>query len=148
MKYTIENIIDAIAGVLSYFELPIYSSPQQQGVTTPCFFISLMPSNSDKLIDNRYTNDLALDIVYLQQPNIVNAMDNVYPVIEYLDHNLDSFVYSDGTNEGVLHTYERSYSMEDGDLHYRLHVKTRTLIETDPTKILIIEEINNEIKGN
>ena len=148
MKYTIENIIDAVAGVLAHFEYPIYSSPMQQSVETPCFFISLMPSTSDKLIGNRYLNDLALDIVFLQQPNIVNAMDTIYGVVEYLDHHLDSFSYSDGTNTGILHSYERGYSVEDGDLHYRIHVKTRTLIETDPTKILIIEEINNEIKGN
>jgi hypothetical protein len=105
-----------------------------------------MPSTSDKLIDNRFSNDLALDIVFLQQPNITNAMDGVFPVIEYLDHNLDTFSYTDGTNTGVIHTYDRSYHMEDKDLHYQVHVKTRTLIETDPTKILIIEEINDEIK--
>ena len=146
MKYIVENIIDAVAGVLAHFDYPVYSSPMQQEVETPCFFISLMPSTSDKLIDNRFSNDLALDIVFIQQPNITNAMDGVFPVIEYLDHNLDTFSYTDGTNTGVIHTYDRSYHMEDKDLHYQVHVKTRTLIETDPTKILIIEEINDEIK--
>ena len=46
MIFTLENIINSLAGVLTarYPDYPVYASPNQQGTDYPCFFIFFMPS--------------------------------------------------------------------------------------------------------
>lgn len=41
MIFTLENIINSLAGVLTaqYPDYPVYASPNQQGTDYPCFFI-------------------------------------------------------------------------------------------------------------
>ena len=41
MIFTLENIINSLAGVLTarYPDYPVYASPNQQGTDHPCFFI-------------------------------------------------------------------------------------------------------------
>ena len=73
-------------------------------------------------------------------------MEDVYEVIEYLDEHLDTFEYSDGTDSGYLHTYERRYHMEGMDLHYQFHIKVRCLIDREVNLMQTLEEINYEIK--
>lgn len=146
MTYTVSNIINSIAGVLLPLDYPVYAGQTQQGVTTPCFFISLMPSTSKSEVGGRYFNELNLDIVFLQEPNIANATDGIYAVLDFLNENLEMFEYSDGTNTGYLHTYDRSHHLEVMDLHYQLSIKTRTYIDAVAQKMLKLEGITYEIK--
>lgn len=143
MNYTLSNVVDSIAGVLSHFGYEIYDSSMQQEVETPCFFISMMPSSSEMEIDSITRNELALDVVFLQRPNIEEAMENVYEIIEYLDENLDTFAYTDGT---LLHTYERQYHMEKMDLHYQFKIKVRCRIDREVNLMQTLEGLNYEIK--
>lgn len=146
MTYTVSNIINSIAGALAPLDYPVYASQTQQGITTPCFFISLMPSDSKSEVGGRYLNELNLDVVFLQEPNIANATDGIYAVLDYLNENLEMFEYSDGTNTGYLHTYDRRHHLEVMDLHYQFSIKTRTYIDAVAQKMLKLEGITYEIK--
>ena len=149
MNYSVEAILEGLAGVLaeSGYE-NIYISNRQQGVQTPCFFISLMPSTSEDEVDGRYFNDLGLDIVFLQDTNEINMMDNVYSVLAYLDENLATIPYKDSEDADPipLHTYNREYHMEDMDLHYQLHFKNRMHIAKTSVLMASLEELTYEIK--
>lgn len=146
MIYKLSNVIDSIAGVLTHFGYPIYASQTQQGVDTPCFFISLMPSNSRGEVYDRYFNSLSLDIVFIQEPNITNATDQIYEVIDYLDENLEMFTYTADEESCLLHTYDRNFHLEDMILHYQITIKTRTYVDVEEPLLLYLEGITYEIK--
>ena len=131
MEYNIATLLEGLAQVLSTLGYDIYISNRQQGVKTPCFFISLMPSTSQKQLGRSYFQQLALDVVFLQDPNIVNATDGIYSVIQFMDENLELIPYVDGEDEGVVHIYDRSYQLQEMDLHYHLTFKNRVYIEED-----------------
>ena len=71
MIFTLENIINSLAGVLTarYPDYPVYASPNQQGTDYPCFFIFFMPSKIEKHMNDRFLRDLGVDIVFVQQRN-------------------------------------------------------------------------------
>ena len=145
MEYNIAALLEGLAQVLSTLGYDIYISNRQQGVKTPCFFISLMPSTSQKQLGRSYFQLLALDVVFLQDPNIVNATDGIYSVIQFMDENLELIPYVDGEEEGLVHTYDRSYQLQEMDLHYHLTFKNRVYIEeSDP--LMKSLEVEYEIK--
>jgi hypothetical protein len=118
-----------------------------QGVETPCFFISFMPSTSKSQVDKRIYSELSLDIVFLMKPNEINATTLAYTIIETLDENLEMIpYYEDGEQTGVIHTYDRASHFEDMDLHYQLTIKARGHIDVASTLMEELEAINYEIK--
>ena len=145
MEYNIATLLEGLAQVLSTLGYDIYISNRQQGVKTPCFFISLMPSTSQKQLGRSYFQQLALDVVFLQDPNIVNATDGIYSVIQFMDENLELIPYVDGEEEGLVHTYDRSYQLQEMDLHYHLTFKNRVYIEED-NPLMKSLEVEYEIK--
>lgn len=128
MTYSIQRIIEGIAArITSFCQYPIYISPTQQSCTPPCFFICLMPGNLKDEIDNRYYTTLNLDIVFLQNPNIVNASDGIISVLENLDEKLDTIPYTENNSTITMYTYDRKHHLEDMDLHYQVTFHARLM---------------------
>ena len=149
MNYSIGDVIKSIARVIhkGFPDYKIYVSAVPQGVTTPCFFISFMPSTSRSQVDNRIYSELGLDIVFLMKPNEINATELIYQITEYLDENLEMIPYYEGQDKtGVIHTYDRNSHFEDMDLHYQVTIKARGHIEVAETLMDELEAINYEIK--
>ena len=144
MIFTLSNLINSIAGILP--EYPVYASQTQQGVVTPCFFISLMPSEIKGEVSARYFNKVSLDIVFLQEPNITNATDKIYEVVDYLNEHLDMFEYSDGKDSCMLHAFDRNYHLEDMDLHYQITINVRTYIDVEEIILRRLEDLKYVIK--
>ena len=116
MTFTIDNLINSLAGVLKdkYPEYPVYTSPNQQGTQFPCFFIFLMPSTVTAEVDGRFYRDLGIDIIFVQERNMVNGNAAIQSIQDYLDYSLETFPYTDGVGSPVpLHTFERQASVED-----------------------------------
>lgn len=145
MIFTLSNLINSIAGSLP--EYPVYASQTQQGVVTPCFFITLMPSEIKGEASARYFNSVSLDIVFLQEPNITNATDKIYEVVDYLNEKLDMFEYSDGKDSCMLHAFDRNYHLEDMDLHYQITAKVRTYIDVEEIILRRLEDLTYVIKS-
>lgn len=146
MTYSLSNLINSVAGALSGLDYPVYDSQTQQGVETPCFFISLMPSEISGEPYDRYYNTVNLDIVFLQDPNIPNATDLIYTVIDYLNEHLALFDYSDGTETCKMHGLQRRHHLEEMDLHYQITIKMRIHIDVEETVLKTLEGITYEIK--
>ena len=152
MTYDISLILEGLASILSELGYKIYISNRQQGVKTPCFFISLMPGTTTEEVDGRIMLDLGLDIVFLQEANNLNSMDSVYSVLSFLDENLLLVPYTvpseDPEEPGettVLHTYDRAYHMEQMDLHYQLHFRNRVHVPENH-ELMASLEVAYEIK--
>lgn len=149
MTFTLNHILDSLAGVLreKYPDYPVYDSPNQQGTKYPCFFVFFMLSEIDAQIDNRFLRDLGIDIVFVQQRNIVNGNAEILAVTEYLDEVLERFPYSDGNgNVTPVRTFERQWQNEDGELHYKFHIRERVFISRQETPMEVLEEDRTYVK--
>ena len=151
MTFTIDNVLDSLAGVLKarYPDYPVYASPNQQGTIYPCFFVFLMPSTMAEEVNDRARRDLGIDVVFVQERNLVNGYDGIHAVQEYLDYALETFQYADGSGETVpIHTFERQASVEDDELHYQFHIRQRVSYPRTPNTMKEMEENNVGIKEN
>ena len=146
MTYSVSEILQGLASVLSELKYPIYGSRRQQGVKVPCFFISIMPSTSTTELDRRFMNELGIDIVFLQQENTINDSDEMYRIWDFLNQNLEFIPYTVGEESVLIHTYDRHMFVQDADMHYQLTIKNRVSLPTDAAKMASLEEINYEIK--
>ena len=107
MIFSLENLMQSIAAVLvKEYEYPVYTSPNQQGTSVPCFFVFQMPFRIEEHVDERIFRDIGIDIVFVQERSIVNGYGRIREIQEYLDMALDSVPYTDGTAPAVtIHTY-------------------------------------------
>ena len=101
-----------------------------------------MPSTVAQQVDNRYYRDLGIDLVFVQQRNIVNGYGEIQAIQDYLDANLETFAYLDGTDTAMIHTYDREASVEDKELHYKFHIRQRVSLPTTPNPMEEMEANN------
>lgn len=143
MTFTIERLLDSLAGVLKnqYPDCPVYTSPNQQGTEFPCFFIFFTtPVTVEPHIGNRMLRDLGLDIVFVQQRNIASRNVQIYEVAEFLDEKLELFPYTDvDGNTALIRTEERQWNEEDDELHYQFHIRQRVSLPEEETKMQKME---------
>lgn len=147
MTYTVRGLVNSIASQLvrAFPDYPVYDSPTQQGTSYPCFFVFLMPSSITDQIDGWDKRDIAFDIVFVQARNTPNAYAQIHSVADDLDVLMDIVIYTADGETVPLHTHERGWSIEDQELHYKLHIKQRVAkaIRRNP---MISEETNVETK--
>ena len=150
MTYTLQTVVEAIAEALSPLKYPVYASAVQQKVDLPCFFISLMPSTSTEQVDERNLTTMYFDVVFLQRPDIPNATDEIFEVIDFLNENFEFLTLADSTEgseeTALIHTYDRQYHLENMDLHYQFNVQLRGAYPREVNLLKTLEEINYEIK--
>lgn len=144
--YNYDNLLEGLSSVLSETGYDVYDSKRQQGSNAPCFFIVMMSDDFKEEMGRMSMDELQLDIVFLQDPNIVNAMDGIYTVMQYLNEHLKTIPYTDGENTTILRTYERRSHIQDYDLHYQVTFKNRIFLAEDTTKMKTLEDIDVEIK--
>ena len=130
-------------------DYPVYDSPNQQGTSFPCFFLFFMPSTIEEHVGNHYFRDLGVDLVFVQQRNLVNGNRKIHEIAEFLDRNLDPFPYTDGSGKSVpVPVQDQQWSIEDEELHYQFHIRTRILVEETENMMQEMEENNVGIKEN
>lgn len=143
MTFTLECVVDSLAGVLArqYPDYPVYTSPNQQGTSVPCFFIFFMPSTLEGHVGNRYFRDLGIDIVFVQKRNIVNGTAQIHAIADYLDEVLELVPYSDGSGEPrFLRVHEKEWKTEDDELHYQFHIRERVAVRKEVNRMQRMEE--------
>jgi hypothetical protein len=151
MIYSIGQVISSVALMLDaeWPGVPVYGSPTA-ATRFPCFFVFLMPSTISDQIDKVDRRDISLDVVYVQQRDLPDAEAALWEIADRLDQILDVVWYTDGT-EGTemipLHTQDRTYSIEDQELHYKLRIPAR--VHRPITEVLMqtMEENNVEVEG-
>ena len=156
MTFTIQHIIESVALHLQATfnsAYPVYDAPTID-TEYPCFYVFLMnPGISDDIIPYG-KRDIPLDVVFVQQRNVPNANMKIHKIAETLDEVLDMLPYTDGTEANgqtvyiPLHTYERSWSIEDEELHYKFTLRQRVTLPQSGVKMKT-EETNVEVEeGN
>lgn len=151
MIYSIGQVISSVALMLGteWPGVPVYGSPTA-ATHFPCFFVFLMPSTISDQIDKVDRRDISLDVVYVQQRDLPDAEAALWEIADQLDQLLDVVWYTDGTEDTEsipLHTQDRTYSIEDQELHYRLRISQRVSrpVEHIPMQT---EETDVQVKSN
>jgi hypothetical protein len=147
MNFTIPKLIDSIAGQLStlYPNTPVYDSPSYN-TAYPCFYVVVtVPSIADE-IDGVEMRDIGFDVVYVQERNSTAQNVELMSVLETLDEGFDLLTYVDGNLSTVLHTHERTASIEDQELHYKFSIRQRVSREVTHTYMAEMEEQNVEVE--
>lgn len=141
----IKSIAAQLAGAFPYY--PVYASPNQQGTKYPCFFVFVVPTSgiSDQLSE-RAKRDISLDVVFVQERNKAGANEELYSIAETLDELLDTVAYTVDGETVPLHTHDRTYSIEDLELHYKLRVTQRVYVPRQEIPMQTLESENVEIK--
>lgn len=151
MIYSIGQVISSVALMLGteWPGVPVYGSPTA-ATHFPCFFVFLMPSTTADQIDKVDRRDISLDVVYVQQRDLPDAEAALWEIADRLDQILDVVWYTDGT-EGTemipLHTQDRTYSIEDQELHYKLRIPARVYQLVAEVLMQTMEENNVEVEG-
>lgn len=153
MNYTIQNILSSVAKYLrKTFQdenekplYPVYTSPTAN-TAFPCFFVFPMNPTFSDVIDDRSIRDIPLDIVFVQQRNIPDANDQLYSIAETIEETIDLLPYTDGEDTVPLHTYDRSWSIEDQELHYKITLRQRVSLPRSETLMQTMEDANVEVK--
>ena len=149
MTFTTAHLLNSIAGILKsrYPDYPVYTSPSQQGIDVPCFFVALMPSTISDEVGEKYLRDVGIDVVFIQERNLPNGNSQIYQVQDFFDESFSSIPYSDGSEEIIpLHTFECRSSIEDQELHYQFHVRQRVRAPYTPSFMQVLEDNNVKIK--
>lgn len=72
---------------------------------------------------NRYLWTLRLDLVYLLDFNLVDLQRQYQNAAELIDYLLETFPYSDGTGSELIRTYNRDWTIDLDELHYRFELR-------------------------
>lgn len=146
MIFTLERLIDSIAGVLkeNYPDIQVYSNPSQQGTDVPCFFIFFMLTEMENRVGSRFMRNIGIDIVYLVERNDPDAHDQLVSIADWLDFSMEFIPYIDGGSK--LRTYDREWKIDDGELHYQFSVKAIVSYPDNTPAIESVESYKGGIK--
>ena len=108
----IYEVIEAIAGKLAEkYDYDVHVEKMPQDFDEPCFFIKLIDSDEDQLIDNRYYRKNAFDVAYFND----NDNKDLYKKANELTDILE---YVKLENGNLLRGTGRKSEIVDGVLHF------------------------------
>ena len=133
MTFTIETLIDSIKGVLKeqYPDIQVYSNLSHQTPEIPCFFLSLMPIETENRMGRRLMKKISFDVVFMGEKGKQDESNQLASIADKLDQKLEYVPYE----TGKLRTYNREWKIENEELHYQFTMKV-TMSYSDDTPFL------------
>lgn len=107
----IYEVIEAIAGKFAEkYDYDVHVEKMPQDFKEPCFFIKLVNSDEDQLIDNRYYRKNAFDVAYFNDGNnkdLYKKANELTDILEYVKLENGNLLRGTGRKseivDGVLH---------------------------------------------
>ncbi|RKD33091.1 phage tail terminator family protein [Lacrimispora algidixylanolytica] len=133
MTFTIEKLIGSIIGVLKeqYPDIQVYSNLSHQSPEIPCFFLSLMPVETENRIGRRLMRKISIDVVFMGERGNQDESSQLTSIADRLDLSLEYIPYE----TGKLRTYNREWKIDNEELHYQFTVKV-TMSYPDDTPLI------------
>lgn len=133
MTFTIETLIGSIEGVLKeqYPNIQVYSNLSHQTPEIPCFFLSLMPVETENRIGRRLMKKISIDLVFMGERGNQNESSLLASIADKLDLTLEYIPYE----TGKLRTYNREWKIDNEELHYQFTMKV-TMSYSDDTPLI------------
>lgn len=134
------NVISIISYTLSigFPNHEIYKEVVSQDMETPSFFIQLINSDHDKLLNNRYQQQFKVAIKYFTD-KIDDTYQDMYSVGDELTEILEIMEYSNKIIKGK----NMEYKVIEGVLHFSIDIENRVIKKVERNKFGPLEvEIN------
>ena len=128
MNFTIHTIAKSLANYLasSFPGVTFYEDPNQQGSKAPMMFLQQRYAYVEPRRNNGYyLRRIGLDLTYLVDYNLPDLQQQYQQAAEQLDLLMETFPYTDGTETGLLRTYDREWNIDLDELHYRFEIRER-----------------------
>lgn len=149
MNFTIETVAQSLATYLKDI-LPgvtFYADPNQQGTKCPCAFLQQRYSHIHKYPAGRFLREIGIDLTYLEDYNLPDLQRRYTTAAEALDMVMETFPYTDGTNTGLVRTYDREATIDLDALHYKFELRVFVFPDKDSVKMQRIDELNEEVNA-
>lgn len=138
MNFTIQTIAKSLANYLasSFPGVTFYEDPNQQGSKAPMLFLQQRYAYVEPRRNNGYyLRRIGLDLTYLVDYNLPNLQQQYQQAAEQLDLLMETFPYTDGTETGLLRTYDREWRIDLDALHYKFELQAWVTIPEDNVKM-------------
>lgn len=138
MNFTISTIAKSLADYLapSFPGVTFYEDPNQQGSKAPMLFLQQRYSYVEPRRNNGYyLRRIGLDLTYLVDYNLPDLQQKYQQAAEQLDLLMETFPYTDGTETGLLRTYDREWRIDLDALHYKFELQVWVTIPEDNVKM-------------
>lgn len=138
MNFTISTIAKSLADYLapSFPGVTFYEDPNQQGSKAPMLFLQQRYAYVEPRRNNGYyLRRIGLDLTYLVDYNLPDLQQKYQQAAEQLDLLMETFPYSDGTNNALLRTYDREWRIDLDALHYKFELQVWVTIPETAVKM-------------
>ena len=138
MNFTISTIAKSLADYLapSFPGVTFYEDPNQQGSKAPMLFLQQRYAYVEPRRNNGYfLRRIGLDLTYLVDYNLPDLQQQYQQAAEQLDLLMETFPYTDGTETGLLRTYDREWRIDLDALHYKFELQVWVTIPEDNVKM-------------
>ena len=138
MNFTISTIAKSLADYLapSFPGVTFYEDPNQQGSKAPMLFLQQRYAYVEPRRNNGYyLRRIGLDLTYLVDYNLPDLQQQYQQAAEQLDLLMETFPYSDGTDNALLRTYDREWRIDLDALHYKYELRVFVTIPEDSVKM-------------
>ena len=138
MNFTIQTIAKSLANYLasSFPGVTFYEDPNQQGSKAPMLFLQQRYAYVEPRRNNGYyLRRIGLDLTYLVDYNLPDLQQQYQQAAEQLDLLMETFPYSDGTDNALLRTYDREWRIDLDALHYKFELQVWVTIPEDSVKM-------------
>lgn len=138
MNFTISTIAKSLADYLapSFPGVTFYEDPNQQGSKAPMLFLQQRYAYVEPRRNNGYyLRRIGLDLTYLVDYNLPDLQQQYQQAAEQLDLLMETFPYSDGTDNALLRTYDREWRIDLDALHYKFELQVWVTIPEETVKM-------------
>lgn len=138
MNFTIQTIAKSLANYLasSFPGVTFYEDPNQQGSKPPMLFLQQRYAYVELRRNNGYyLRRIGLDLTYLVDYNLPDLQQKYQQAAEQLDLLMETFPYSDGTDNTLLRTYDREWRIDLDALHYKFELQVWVTIPETVVKM-------------
>ena len=118
----------------------IYLNDVQQGLTEPCFLITIVDYSKGQLLQSRSKRLVPFDILFF--PN--NGKSQCYEVADQMMNELDMITL---LNSDMMHGTEMRAEIVDDVLHFFVNYNFMATVENEPLDSMESIDIKNSTKG-
>lgn len=146
MTFTLDKLIESIAEVLKeHFpntQVSVNQDQQESEASEFCIFYTDVEIESR--IGSRLMKKIGFDVVYKAEKNSGDTFDLRPSVADKLDFILEFIPYE----AAKLRTYNRSFKIINGELHYEFTVKVTMSYQNDTPMIESLESYRGGVNQN
>lgn len=118
----------------------IYLNDVQQGLTEPCFLITVVDYSKEQLLQSRSKRLVPFDILFF--PN--KGKSQCYEVADQMMNELDMITL---LNSDMMHGTEMRAEIVDDVLHFFVNYNFMATVENEPLDSMESIDIKNSTKG-